>query len=301
MADNQKYYYMRLKEGFFEDDAIKIIEAMPDGYLFSNILLKLYLKSLKNNGKLMFNELIPYNAQMLATITGHQVGTVERALRVFIDMGLIEVLDNGAIYMSDIQKLIGKSSTEAERKKEYRNKIESEKIALMGQMSGQCPLEIEIEKEIEKEIELEIEIEKESETEITISKDIVRQTDIRRVVEEWNKLSVFGINPVSRINAVSKRCKSLKARIMQYGIDDVLKAIDMIKQSDFLQGKNKQGWTITFDWFVCPNNFPKVLEGNYLNRQTTEPTVTGNAYIDTINNRVNVVDDWIKGATNNEM
>ena len=80
MADNKKYYYMRLKENFFDTDEMKILESMQDGYMYSNILLKLYLKSLRNDGKLMFNERIPYNSQMLATITGHQVGTIEKAM-----------------------------------------------------------------------------------------------------------------------------------------------------------------------------------------------------------------------------
>ena len=173
MADNQKYYYMRLKESFFEEDAIKIIEGMPDGYLYSNILLKLYLKSLKYNGKLMFNNRIPYNPTVLATITGHQVGTVEKALDLFETLDLIEVLDNGAIYMLDIQNLIGKSSTEAERKRAYRAKIEAEKAALSsdGQMSGQCLPEIEIDIDIEKEKEIEIETESEKE------KDSVPESD----------------------------------------------------------------------------------------------------------------------------
>ena len=43
----------------------------------------------------------------------------------------------------------------------------------------------------------------------------------------------------------------------------MLLAIEQIKESKFLQGKNGQGWVITFDWFLLPNNFPKVLEGNY--------------------------------------
>ena len=164
MADNRKYYYMRLKEGFFDEDAIKIIESMPDGYLYSNILLKLYLKSLKFDGRLMFNERIPYNPSILATITRHQVGTVEKALEIFEQLDLIEVLDNGAIYMLDIQNLIGKSSTEADRKKEYRARINSEKAKLLtdggqetGQMSGQTHPEIEIDIEIEKELDIETE------------------------------------------------------------------------------------------------------------------------------------------------
>ena len=83
MADNRKYYYLKLKEDFFDTDEMKILESMKDGYLYSNILLKLYLKSLSNSGRLMYRNVIPYTPEILATLTGHQVGTVEKALDVF--------------------------------------------------------------------------------------------------------------------------------------------------------------------------------------------------------------------------
>ena len=102
---------------------------------------------------------------------------------------------------------------------------------------------------------------------ITVSNETVCQTDVRRVAEEWNKLQAYGIKPISRFNRHSKRYELLVTRIRQYGITEVLSAIERIKQSDFLQGKNNKGWIITFDWFVLPNNFPKVLEGNYDNGQ----------------------------------
>ena len=127
MADNQKYYYMRLKQDFFETEEMIILESMQDGYLYSNILLKLYLRSLKRDGKLMFNDTIPYSAEVLATVTRHSVGTIEKAMDVFQRLGLVEVMDDGAIYMLQIQNFIGKSSTEAERKKRYRDKIKLEK------------------------------------------------------------------------------------------------------------------------------------------------------------------------------
>ena len=66
MADNRKYYYLKLKENFFDSDSIVLLEDMKDGILYSNILLKLYLKSLKNGGKLQLDEHIPYTAQMIA-------------------------------------------------------------------------------------------------------------------------------------------------------------------------------------------------------------------------------------------
>ena len=120
MADNRKYYYLKLKESYFDDDAIVLLESMPDGILYSNILLKLYLKSLKNGGKLQLDENIPYTAQMIATLTRQQVGTVERALGIFQQLGLVEQLHGGLLYMTDIELMIGQSSTEAERKRAAR-------------------------------------------------------------------------------------------------------------------------------------------------------------------------------------
>lgn len=98
---------------------------------------------------------------------------------------------------------------------------------------------------------------------ITVSNETVRQTDVRQIVDAWNGLEVYGIKPISKLSNDSRRYQRLLARIRQYSTADILAAIDKIRQSGFLQGKNSRGWVITFDWFVLPNNFPKVLEGNY--------------------------------------
>jgi predicted phage replisome organizer/uncharacterized phage protein (TIGR02220 family) len=154
MSDNKKYYYLRLKDNFFDSDELKILESMKDGYLYSNILLKLYLRSLKNDGKLVVNDRIPYNIEMLASVTGHQIGTVKQALSIFKDLGLIDVLENGAIYMLDIQNFIGRGSSEADRKRAYRQRIETDRTNVR-QISDKNPPEIEIEIEIEKELEID--------------------------------------------------------------------------------------------------------------------------------------------------
>nr|DAK46777.1 MAG TPA: DnaD like replication protein [Caudoviricetes sp.] len=162
MSDNKKYYYLRLKDNFFDSDELKILESMKDGYLYSNILLKLYLRSLKNDGKLVVNDRIPYNAEMLASVTGHQVGTIKQALSMFKELGLIEILENGAIYMLDIQNFIGKGSTEADRQRIYDRRISDERK--QRKLTQSRNLEEIFEKstpEIEIEIEKDIEIEKE--------------------------------------------------------------------------------------------------------------------------------------------
>ena len=219
MSDNKRYYYLKLKENFFDSDEMVLLESMPDGYIYSNILLKLYLRSLKHEGKLMFNDRIPFNSTMLATITRHSVGVVEKAVQIFRDLQLIDVLDNGAIYMSDIKSFIGKSSTEAERKREYRKKIEEAKRNLItgGQVSDKCPdkttpeLEIEIEKDID--IDKEEKKGKYSDEHLRLAKkmqsnltedfpkemnkvDIEKWADIIRLMEERDKASIEAIEYV---------------------------------------------------------------------------------------------------------
>mgnify|MGYP000237726172 CR=1 FL=1 len=110
MSDNRKYNYLKLKENYFDEDAIVLLESMQDGVLYSNILLKLYLKSLKN----------------------------------------------GALYMGNIELLIGQSSTEGERKRRARLALQGQK-ALPKAGADKCPpyqadiCPPELEKEIEKE------------------------------------------------------------------------------------------------------------------------------------------------------
>ncbi len=131
MADNKKYYYLKLKENFFDSEDMKLLQGMKEGYVYSDILLKLYLQSLRQEGRLMYRDIIPYTPDMISTVTRHPVSTVEKAMEIFEQMGFIEILDNGAIYMMDIQNFIGQSSSEADRRRTYRKMIDAEKSRLL--------------------------------------------------------------------------------------------------------------------------------------------------------------------------
>ena len=86
------------------------------------------------------------------------------------------------------------------------------------------------------------------------------------LIEKWNELPDT-ISKISTLKKDTQRYKMLSQRVSEYGSNKVLEAIEKIKQSSFLQGKNNRGWTITFEWFVRPNNFVKVVEGNYTDKQ----------------------------------
>ena len=103
-----------------------------------------------------------------------------------------------------------------------------------------------------------------------------KSEDIEDIVQYWNAtLGKYGIAQIKKIPSQTSRYKMLARRIEDYGADEIKSAIDNIENSDFLKGNN--GWMITFDWFVKPNNFIKVYENNYANKT---------------NNRTNNSIDW---------
>ena len=236
MADNRKYYYLKLKENFFDSDSIVLLEDMKDGILYSNILLKLYLKSLKNGGKLQLDEHIPYTAQMIATLTRHQIGTVERALEIFRQLGLVEQLDSGAFYMTDIELMIGQSSTEAERKRAARleNKALLPPRTKGGHLSDIRPPEKEI--ELEKEIEIKREIEKGRSARAYGRYQNVFLTDEELADLQASFPTVWGqyIEKLSEYMAsTGKRYQSHAATIRRWASEDAKKAAPPTRNRDY--------------------------------------------------------------------
>lgn len=94
--------------------------------------------------------------------------------------------------------------------------------------------------------------------------------DFAAIKEYWNTKHDQSGSAMRRLTLMSDQRKSnVRARIREYGgdVQKVYKAIDKAIASDFMNGKNGKGWVASFDWMMCPSNFPKVLEGNYDNEQ----------------------------------
>lgn len=173
---NKKYYWLKLKEDFFEEDAISWIEEQENGKDYCLFYLKLCLKSLKTNGLLIRNVgsmLVPYDIKTLARVTNTEPDTVRVAMELFKRIGLVQILENGEIYISELQNMVGSETSKAQLMRNKRQKdkkvIESgNNVTLMlpdsysNEENRYTEIEIEIEKELEKEKEIEIDIEKEN-------------------------------------------------------------------------------------------------------------------------------------------
>lgn len=147
--DNKKYYWLKLQDDFFKRHDIRIVENMPNGKDYIIFYLKLLCESTSHEGRLRFSEEIPYNDEMLATITNTNVDVVRSAIKILNELKMLELLDDGTLYMHQINKMIGSETGSAIRKRDYRDSQKK----LIGTNGGQCPLEIDIDIEIDKEID----------------------------------------------------------------------------------------------------------------------------------------------------
>jgi len=165
MSDNKKYYYLKLKDNFFEQDAIQAIEGEENGYIYSNIILKLYLKSVKHEGCLKITEAVPYSpAQVgiLAKAIHHDIAHVKEAIKKALEYGIMALVDGHEMWFTDIQNYIGHSSTEGDRIKAHRERLKNpqkyrklKEIEATVQTYDKCTPELELDTEREIEIKRE--------------------------------------------------------------------------------------------------------------------------------------------------
>lgn len=262
--------WIKITTDIFDDEKILLLESLPESDSIIVIWFKLLCLAGKtnNSGVFLMSNSIPYTDSMLATIFRRKETTVKMALDTFEQFGMIERVD-GVVTIPNWNKHQTLDAYERKklRDREYQAARRAEQKALVEKSSDSKTIQssnVGI---------LEEDIDKEEEYILLDSKESNCRTDVQRCLDAWNGLEKFGIKKVSRLTNTSQRYQMLSKRISEYGVESVLTAIENVKNSDFLQGKtSKRAEWFDFEWFVRPNNFPKVLEGKYDNpKELNEP------------------------------
>ena len=154
----KKYYWLKLKRDFFKRHDIRIIESMPNGKDYILFYLKLLLESVDHEGALRFSETIPYNEDMLSVVTNTNVDVVRSAMKLFVELGMMEILDDCTIYMNEVDRMIGSAvdNDNANRQRRFREKQKTpallERYASVTKSNESKSIEIELETEKELEV-----------------------------------------------------------------------------------------------------------------------------------------------------
>ena len=126
MAEEKKRYWLKLEKDFLDSKYIKIIKGVPNGTDYILFYLALMLASVDTVGHLRFTELVAYNEQMLASLTGTNIDIVRSAMKLFQELGMIRILEDGTIFMPEVPRLTGKESESAERVRAFRERKRQE-------------------------------------------------------------------------------------------------------------------------------------------------------------------------------
>ncbi len=155
----KRYYWLKLKRDFFKRHDIRIVEEMPNGKEYILFYLKLLCESVDHEGYLRFSQTIPYSADMLATITNTNIDIVKSAVKIFTDLGMMEVQTDGTLFMQEVEKMIGSAADNenAERQRRFRERKKEQ--ALLERYSSVTKSNESKSKSIEKDIEKDKEIE----------------------------------------------------------------------------------------------------------------------------------------------
>ena len=246
--------WIKLNIDMFDRWQIKELRSLPEGDTALVVYMYLLMQAVRSNqgGVLVFNEHIPITTTSIANQLGIKERTVEMAIQALISLelltdidGILNIVGMDEYIYADPNDLIRQQNRE--RQKRFRDK---HKQALIEDKSDSAVIPM-------------IPATKPSEEVVKAPKqdDAVSKETIEQILNAWNKMAQrTGIKALTKLTPGSNRYKWLVARVLEYGVDDVIKAIDIIPDCTFLLEKG----FFNFEWFVRPSNFPKVLEGNYL-------------------------------------
>ena len=125
----KKYYWLKLNLDFFEREEIRIIEDMPNGKEYCYFYMKLLVKSANSDGLLVFRGGVPYTLEMLASLTNTNIDIVRSAVKLFLNLGMMQRLEDKTLYLHEVQNMLGCETEYARKKREYREK---KKLEVLG-------------------------------------------------------------------------------------------------------------------------------------------------------------------------
>jgi len=123
----KKYYWLKLKESFFDEKQIKYLRKLPDGDKLIIVYLKMQLKSLRTEGLLKYDKILPSCEEELAMILDEDINIVKLTIGALIKTKAIEQLEDGSLYMLAMQDLIGKEGESTDRVRKFRERQEKRK------------------------------------------------------------------------------------------------------------------------------------------------------------------------------
>lgn len=236
LKQEKKRYWLKLDKDFLKNPQMKVLKNMPNGKDYIIFYLSLMLESVETVGHLRFTSLVPYNDEMLSAITDTNIDIVRQAIKIFCELGLMQIFDDGTIFMPQVPKMTGKECDSAERVRKYRTRIkEQEEIKLLH-----CNNDV---------------------TKCNDNKEKEKKENIyKEIIDLYNS---YCLNLPKVLKITNNRKKKIDNFLKEFTIEEFKQICIKANKNDFLIGKNKNGWKADFDFFMRADKAQSILEGKY--------------------------------------
>lgn len=117
MAD-KKYYWLKLPADFFAKPSTLMLMSMGDDKL--NIYMQILTMAINTDCKLMYTANTPYTVETLSMLLRRSKECIKSTIDALIELELLEVLDDGSYYLTELPEMIGSETTSAERQRKSR-------------------------------------------------------------------------------------------------------------------------------------------------------------------------------------
>ena len=245
----KKYVWLKLKEDFFQQKAIKKLRKMTSGgAVYTLIYLKMQLLSLKNEGKLYFEGVEDNFIDEIALEIDESAEDVQMTVMYLQKNGLLEIGDLPDEYiLPEVLGSIGSETAAAERKRQQRLREKEKKLIGCDNVT---PLSLGVTKSHTEE-------DKEEDKEEEERKKKLHRLSSKKFEEKIRLLKEI----ILRATLCNEHQLALVFRPAQYKgyIDDLLLNIE---ESDYLQGK-VSGKIPNLQTFTVEAQINRILAGFY--------------------------------------
>lgn len=280
MAENKKFYWIKLKTDFFSQETIDFLMSQPNGCQYVVLYQMLCLKTANNGGALATNigeMIVPYDVNKIVRDTKYfDFDTVTIALGLFKQLGLIYEGNENILKISNFELMVGSESAsksaERMRKMRAKNKAKLESVTKSDVTSvTKSDTEIRV-----RDKSLEI---REKSIDNRYKSSEVRDRDITNNKDEFLEIAnlfnaiCLSLTPVKSIT--DERIRKIFLIQQQYGNNfDFESFFKRVEKSDFLTGRNGKWYTAgekqaNFDWIMKLDNISKIQNGLYDNRESS--------------------------------
>ena len=255
------------------------VNKTSDYTVISNYHLREKGMSLKAKGLLTLMLSLPenwdYSISGLASICAENETAIKTGLNELKKFGYLRISKifpnkkRGNKKIEYVYEIFEKPLKEDKRQKEQK----TEEQTLENQGVENLPLESQA---VENQGQLntkELNTNKLNTKEVSTKEYTYVKNEFSRVCEEiknkWIKIAHEYKLSGTQLKITEKRKRVINNLLKEYSLEEVIQSMEKIHTSSFLQGNNKTGWQIAFDWFINKSNFLKVLEGNYDDKENS--------------------------------